>query len=591
MMSLRFVVFAYLFWIVATPVLAKPSHACLEPLVQILLEPEHSFDLDLQWRPEEGTETCSLRMLRENPETFSLRLTADSREFHLVRTFESCTLRVPSGNLVFHGKGPLDTNQPAFTLSNVVQRIFKLGPELEGMGFWMRSGNLGALLNTLHKMVDLKISDSDDGQFAIEVPGSGSLTWQLTVGEEVGRSVETIPTAPNEQIIEVPRSELERTLLRGAVRLVGIQYEQWKPPVLEDGKTEGDHGILEIRDGQRIVTLWGTPREIGKQHGAFLRSEIRDVVDSTLYVVGLFYSLEKGRWFPDALRENLRRTRPFIPERYFEEIRGIGEGANLEESEILLTTCFPELFHCSGFAVSGKATSEGTLYHGRVLDYMTGIGLQENAALFVIAPEGRIPFANVGYAGLVGSVTGMNAQKVALGEMGGGGEGAWDGVPMTILMRMALENANTLQEAVDIFQNAPRTCEYFYVFSDGKDRSSIGVAAWPEKIDFIAPGAAHELLPKPQPDCVILSAGDRYVTLANRVQHRFGRIDLPEAIALMDAPVSMGRDNLHNVLFVPEKLHLHVANARGKKPAYQNPYFQYSLEALLEAVPDSEKTD
>ena len=87
----------------------------------------------------------------------------------------------------------------------------------------------------------------------------------------------------------------------------------------------------------------------------------------------------------------------------------------------------------SGFAVSGKATTDGTLYHGRVLDYMTEIGLQDSAAAFVIAPEGRIPFVTVGYAGFTGSVSGMNARGISLGEMGGRGEGQWDGVPMATL--------------------------------------------------------------------------------------------------------------------------------------------------------------
>ena len=51
-------------------------------------------------------------------------------------------------------------------------------------------------------------------------------------------------------------------------------------------------------------------------------------------------------------------------------------------------------------------------------------------AAFVIAPEGRIPFVTIGYAGFTGSVSGMNARGISLGEMGGRGEGQWDGVPM-----------------------------------------------------------------------------------------------------------------------------------------------------------------
>ncbi len=50
---------------------------------------------------------------------------------------------------------------------------------------------------------------------------------------------------------------------------------------------------------------------------------------------------------------------------------------------------------------------------------MTTIGLQDCATNFIVHVDGKIPFANVGYAGFIGSVSGMNAEKISLGEMGG----------------------------------------------------------------------------------------------------------------------------------------------------------------------------
>ena len=113
------------------------------------------------------------------------------------------------------------------------------------------------------------------------------------------------------------------------------------------------------------------------------------------------------------------------------------------------------------------------------------IGLQDSAAAFVIAPEGRIPFVTVGYAGFTGSVSGMNARGISLGEMGGRGEGQWDGVPMATLMRRAMEECTTLDEVTELWTKSPRTCEYYYVFADGKTRQSVGVAATPERIELV----------------------------------------------------------------------------------------------------------
>ena len=133
----------------------------------------------------------------------------------------------------------------------------------------------------------------------------------------------------------------------------------------------------------------------------------------------------------------------------------------------------PEMFHCSGFAIANTATKDGTLYHGRVLDYATDWGLQEHALLIVAEPDGGIPFVNVTYAGFIGSVTGMNAEHVSVGEMGGRGLGLWSGVPMAFLVREVLEKGKDLETAISIFRDNERTCQYYYVVADGKSISGL----------------------------------------------------------------------------------------------------------------------
>ncbi len=241
------------------------------------------------------------------------------------------------------------------------------------------------------------------------------------------------------------------------------------------------------------------------------------------------------------------------------------------------------MFHCSGFAVFNSATKDGKLYHGRVLDYMTTIGLQDAATTFIVKPQNHISFANVGYAAFIGSVSGMNAKAISLGEMGGRGEGHWDGVPMATLMRRALEECSTLDEVMQLWANSPRTCEYYYVFADGKTNEAVGVAAYPESIEFIKPGQGHERLGDGIADAVVLSAGSRLEKLRERVTEQHGQIDAEVGMWLMSRPVAM-ESNLHNVLFVPADGILYVANASHKKPAAEMPYVKLNLKELLESV-------
>ena len=90
-----------------------------------------------------------------------------------------------------------------------------------------------------------------------------------------------------------------------------------------------------------------------------------------------------------VIRGIAARAAEVVPERFFEEMRGIADGAGMDVQDIIVANFIPELFHCSGFAVSGSATKDGTLYHGRILDYGCDWKLQDHAVLTVAEPKGR----------------------------------------------------------------------------------------------------------------------------------------------------------------------------------------------------------
>jgi hypothetical protein len=181
----------------------------------------------------------------------------------------------------------------------------------------------------------------------------------------------------------------------------------------------------------------------------------------------------------------------------------------------------------------------------------------------------------------------MNARKVSIGEMGGGGLGHWDGVPMALLVRMALEQADDLDEAVAIFRDKPRTCQYFYVIADGKSGRGVGLEASWDRFTMIQMGESEPRLPIALKDSVLLSAGDRYQELARRVKAGHGTFDAESAIHLMDRPVAM-KSNLHSVLFESTTTRFWVANASTDgQPAATQPYHAFQLSELLRHQPDA----
>lgn len=347
--------------------------------------------------------------------------------------------------------------------------------------------------------------------------------------------------------------------------------------------TEGA-GRLEDQDGTRVLFLSGTPEEMGRQHGTLMKKEVRQLVDRVLYGVGVGSSFEKGRWFFGEIEEAVRRTSPFIDPRHLAEMDAMAAAAGLQPEEVRLANFFPELFHCSGFALLGKATADGKLYHGRILDYMRGAGLEENAAVIVSRPEKGNAWVNISYAGFTGSVTAMNEKQLCIGEMGGRGEGNWDGKPMAQLVREVMEKTSTIDEALDFMRRTPRTCEYYYVVSDAKSHRAAGVKATPSIFEVIWTGESHPQLAEPVADTVLLSAGDRYTELVKRVKNGFGGFNATRAIGLMSRPVCM-TSNLHSVLFAPDNLDFYVANADSAHVASETRFTKYNLRSLLDSPP------
>src|SRR4051794_21988329 len=162
--------------------------------------------------------------------------------------------------------------------------------------------------------------------------------------------------------------------------------------------SSGD-GRLEMIDGTRVLFLKGSPEEMGKQHGRLLKSQIHDVSERILYGVGVGSSFAKGQWFFGEIESAEARLEPFMDPRFLREEDAIAKAVSMHAQEARLANFFPELFHCSGFALMGAATHDGHIYHGRVLDYLRGMGLEENAVVIVHQPDGgRNAWVNLSYA-------------------------------------------------------------------------------------------------------------------------------------------------------------------------------------------------
>lgn len=341
-----------------------------------------------------------------------------------------------------------------------------------------------------------------------------------------------------------------------------------------------DHGMLCLLRGKRVLIVSGNAEQMGDAHGKLLASMVPQVTPRTMCLVGAVYSISKGDWFFARMDEIIRRATPHTPERFIQECLAMGRAAGISDRDALCANFFPELFHCSGAALRNQATSDGQVLHVRVLDYMADINLQKYTAVQIFLPEGHNAWMSLGYAGFLGTVTAMNEHGLAMGEIGGGGEGNWDGMPMNFLMRDIMERAKTVREALAILEKTPRSCEYYYVLSDaGKDM--VGVYATPETLEILEAGQQHPKLPKVPADTVLISAADRAQALAQRIEENYGKITTEALMTIIKRPVAM-KSNLHNAIFRPETLDMWFADAGRKNPACDSGYTRINLREAID---------
>jgi hypothetical protein len=568
----------------------KSPTAVLEPRVNSSSEVNHQ---------------ASLTIFRNDIQEWGMVLQSSWRHAGIYRTATYTSLILPDSGIRFIGYGKVANQKDSLDTIDFAHRF--ITPETSAYGFFsvLRSKSFSPALKFLLlpylKAIPPDTETSDEYLYQagknlrITVSKEDPLKLKIFTSESFQKKnffsffEITCETGKNGKIPvgwftsstvskEVSRDDLEKMIFRGLKRILSVkmpaEYGLVKPQKIENGE-------LVRHEGQTLVLLSGNPEQIGTAHGLLLAPWNRLLVDSTIYLIGLVETISKGKWFLDQLEEAWARLSPYIPSEQHREMAAIASACpEISLREVRLSNIFPEYFHCSGFALFGRATKDGLLYHGRILDYMTEIGLQKCAVNFIIVPDKKWAFFSPGFAGIVGSVGGMNEKKLSIGEMGGRGRYDWDGVPMATLVRQALEECESIRQLKSLWQNNPRTCEYFYVFADGKVPDALGVWATSAKLEFLQPGESHFFLGPGIDDVIVMSAGNRLKRLRERVTGGYGTFTATSSLRLMDRPVSM-QSNLHNSLYIPKLGLAYVAIAGDFEPAAQQKYVKYNLDELL----------
>ena len=124
--------------------------------------------------------------------------------------------------------------------------------------------------------------------------------------------------------------------------------------------------------------------------------------------------------FEKALDWSAKVTAPFTPQAYFDELKGLAAGSGVDYDMLLRINMFPELTKasCSFFGAWGAAVSNGKTYQLRALDYDTDGPFKDFPTVLVYHPSEGHAYAQVGFPGNIGALTGISETQLAISEIG-----------------------------------------------------------------------------------------------------------------------------------------------------------------------------
>ncbi|MDB4942450.1 MAG: hypothetical protein JWP97_1984 [Labilithrix sp.] len=258
-----------------------------------------------------------------------------------------------------------------------------------------------------------------------------------------------------------------------------------------DGVRRAGGGWSTVR-GVRLAYLAGSPEEIGTQHSTLLRDRMLanegvmwDGFASVVpFAPARMIMFDAGRLryrhvdagFPEPRRRELAaEAAAFTPDPFATHMPTYPRMVFLHALyDIALSFEHSPLLGCTAFGLGPAATADNHALFARAFDFEAADVFDQDKAVFVVHEDGKIPFASVAWPGLVGVVTGMNAEGVAVAVNGGRArEPSTTGLPVAFSLRETLEQAHDAAEAIAILARQEVMVSHLVFVGDAKGHFAV----------------------------------------------------------------------------------------------------------------------
>ena len=267
--------------------------------------------------------------------------------------------------------------------------------------------------------------------------------------------------------------------------------------------------------GVKILRLQGEPYEIGYQHGYLLADKIDLMVNRTLEGTAAYVARQTGCTLEKAWEKlwcGQKCAEPHLPDEFREEMQGIAEGVKAKgvttvslEQVLLWNTmydqwciyCHPYYWDCDGefkayeppppahpwtraaggcssFSAWGDwAGGDGELIFGKDEDNFNMPEQLDNRILMVVNPAKGHGHVVCTYPGLIGLDGGFNtAGFEMMTQLNSMQYETMEGCGIAIFTRLLMTHAQTVDDAIKIFNDYPRCAGIAYHVADANAREA-----------------------------------------------------------------------------------------------------------------------
>ncbi|MEM7154937.1 MAG: C45 family autoproteolytic acyltransferase/hydrolase [Myxococcota bacterium] len=254
------------------------------------------------------------------------------------------------------------------------------------------------------------------------------------------------------------------------------------------------------RDGRLWrLHLEGSPVELGDARGRLTERLFRQLDDRVRDMLERRYAAWLEQWTAAmVLRWDYRGADRYLDEEHRQELAAMAEALPADEDDRISSYHRMFLYQCvyglgqrlddvllggTMFAAAPKRTSTGepgNLIIGRTLSFDLGRDFEADRLVTFHHPDGRYPFASVGWSGLMGVVTGINARGIFVAlDPARTDDPPEEGAPLPLVLRTVLEQADTLDRAVEIIREAELRSSGIVLIGDGMRRKALVLEAAP----------------------------------------------------------------------------------------------------------------